>query len=103
MRRPPSAVSESSSFCLFIKTDGKSWSFRLRRWRILQLTHGNLGRGEAPAVAASWRSIGAIYTPVAVALAILAWAISGEAVRFLVGHGDRYALPFAHRDTGRCH
>ena len=22
-------VSESSSFCLFIKTDGKSWSFRL--------------------------------------------------------------------------
>jgi hypothetical protein len=58
MRRPPSAVSESSSFCLFIKTDGKSWSFRLRRWRILQLTHGNLGRGEAPAVAASRRSIG---------------------------------------------
>ncbi len=27
--------------------------------------------------------LGAIYTPVAVALAILAWAISGEAVRFL--------------------
>ena len=23
-------VSESSSFCLFIKTYGKSWSFRLR-------------------------------------------------------------------------
>ena len=43
MRRPPSAVSESSNFCLFIKTDGKSWSFRLRRWRILQLTQGNLG------------------------------------------------------------
>ena len=27
--------------------------------------------------------LGAIYTPVALALAILAWAISGEAIRFL--------------------
>jgi hypothetical protein len=27
-------VSESSSFCLFIKTDGKSWSFRLRGRKI---------------------------------------------------------------------
>jgi hypothetical protein len=32
-------VSESSSFCLFIKTDGKSWSFRLRSPRIAVQAH----------------------------------------------------------------
>jgi len=32
-----SHVSESSSFCPLIKTDGKSWSFRLRGWKILLL------------------------------------------------------------------
>ena len=38
INRPP-CVSESSSFCLFIKTDGKSWSFRLRR-RLAGLAEG---------------------------------------------------------------
>ena len=39
--------------------------------------------------------LGAIYTPVALAVALLAWAISGEADSLPRGAGDRHALPSA--------
>ena len=44
--------------------------------------------------------LGAIYTPVAVAIALAAWATSGNAVRFLAVPGDRHALSLAHRHSG---
>ena len=47
--------------------------------------------------------LGAIYTPVALTVALLAWVISGEADSLPGGAGDRHALPAAARDPDRHH
>ena len=47
--------------------------------------------------------LGAIYTPMAVLVALLAWVISGEAVRFPGRAGHRDPLPITSRDTDRDH
>jgi hypothetical protein len=80
---PPPAPTAASATSSTVRqaNDQASRRFALRE------NHGSRARirGEASAVAASRGPTGGDlhYTPVAVARAILAWAISGEAVRFL--------------------
>ena len=47
--------------------------------------------------------LGAIYTPVALAVAVLAWVISGRRRALPRGHGHRHALPAPHRYPDRDH
>ncbi len=45
--------------------------------------------------------LGAFYTPLAVAIGIAAWWVTGDAVRFPGGDGGRHALSAVDRDSGR--